>query len=33
MKNNNVVEIFIFVVMIIGVVSCIIWKSLEFGWI
>ena len=31
MKDN--VEIFIFVVMIIGIVSCIIWKSLEFGWI
>jgi len=31
MKDN--VEIFIFVVMIIGIVSCIIWKLLEFGWI
>jgi len=31
MKDN--VEVFIFVVMIIGIVSCIIWKSLEFGWI
>lgn len=26
-------EVFIFVVMIIGVVSGIIWKLLEFGWI
>jgi len=31
MKDWN--EVFIFVVMIIGVVSGIIWKLLEFGWI
>ena len=31
MKDWN--EVLIFVVMIIGVVSCIIWKLLEFGWI
>ena len=24
---------FIFAVMIIGIISCIIWKLLEFGWI
>lgn len=26
-------DVFIMIVMIIGVVSCIIWKLLEFGWI
>ena len=30
---NDWDEVFIFVVMIIGVVSGIIWKLLEFGWI